>query len=219
MHEAMEHFEAMYASGPDAVQAMAELSQQAARPYADSALLYAKADTPASGLLYLGKARGQMRYAMLCRKLNLQADPESILDLDPAQLIAEVEARTQKIFSAGDAGQRNDPAILILNSTLKNARSLLRDRRSMGAIYQGLLARLQLETIIHKDRDVPAIEELLQSWEQALDRIDSIAGDSSLALLFCQQAGSILDNPDPKSGDLLRAALLLEKILPLVLPS
>ena len=107
--------------------------------------------------------------------------------------------------------------MLILNSNLKTAHSLLDDGRTIGALYQGLLVRLKLASIAEKNGALSEIEDMLLAWELANELIDMAAADSSMARLFCQQVGSILEDPSPDPAELRQADLLLKEILPLLL--
>ncbi len=216
MYAEEESFEAMSSAGAAALQGMAELARAAARPYAESARLYAEVDSLDSGLFYLGRAQGQLRYASFCRSLNVLAEGSLEASLDPASIIAAVEAETQSLFSSSSDVERKDRALLVLNSNLKTAHSLLKDGRRMGAIYQGLRVRLQLASIVQRDRQRASGDELLLALEDALEALDLSEGDSSLARLFCEEAGSVLEREEPAAEDLLAAKIILDELLPML---
>jgi thiol-disulfide isomerase/thioredoxin len=217
LHGQEEAFEIHYRQRPLALQGMAEVSRQAARPYAESAKLYAESDSIASGLFYLGRAIGHMRYALLCSQLALHGEPGAELSGDPAKLVEELEARTQAAFKTAADPEWVNRRLLAVNAYLKTIHALQRERRSAGALYLSLQARLLLDAELGEQGDAPELDELLPAWEESKAGLDDLTGDPSLARLYSQEVGSLLEDEEPSTEDLRRAQVILDEVLPALL--
>src|SRR5262245_48609469 len=122
---------------PMAAQAVIERSLTQVRPHYQSGRLYGQQWTVADGLFYMGRAKAQLEFALFCHGLDVVA-PGAAPTL--GSLAPELEELEREVLQAyrrmGEADQQN--TFIRINSSLKVAQDLERERRFRGALLQYL---------------------------------------------------------------------------------
>ena len=209
LHEAAEQYEGVDPTGvPPAVRALADIARQSAEPYLDSATLCARADAPASGMYYLGKAIAGLEFAAFCR--SVQGGGATVAP-DPEPLLAVVESDLVQAF--GSAEDRSDSAFILANTTVKTARALLNDGLVHGAWLKTLEARAQTTALQAANGPPPDRLTLRRAWSGMRSEI-AAAGELSIARLVWNRVDRILIRPDATEADLRHATALLADVLP-----
>jgi hypothetical protein len=192
-------------SEPLLAQALSEQAQIQARPYYESAKLYAEQTKPEAGLYYIGIAQAGMDFTRYVNGLHLSAsgDQPSLRDITPE--LDELDRRILKKYAT--ASDEDMDGYIPVNVLLKQAREMNAKGWLAGATLAYLQAELQFDASSKTEMDPAAIKD---SLSQALGSLNS-ATDNSIPSLFIQQAQTEL----AKGGDGANAAAeIVEHVLP-----
>lgn len=190
--------------------ALAEASLTKVRPLYQAAKLYAREDTVASGLYYLGQALGQLDFALYCRRLPRKPTRPVLVWRSFAPELAELEKDVLRAYGQADVAAQQS-LYNQLHATLKTAQDLNREHRYAGALFQYLEAQRVLG-LLKPAAATPAITDLQNKSSAIQTRFAARKRDDSLALLYWEVAQSALASTTP--DDLRQAALILNEILP-----
>jgi hypothetical protein len=190
--------------------AFAEASLTKVKPLYQAAKLYAREDTIASGLYYLGQSLGLLDFALYCRRLPLTSTRPVLALRSFAPELAELEKDVLTAYSKADVtaqqGLYNQ-----LHATLKTAQDLNRERRYAGALFQYLEAQRVLN-LLKPSAAAPAITDLQNKSAAFQTQLAARKRDNSLALLYWEVAQSALASGSP--DNLPMAAIILNEVLP-----
>lgn len=198
--------------------ALTQSAQQRARSYGRSSRPYAAEGDLDAGLYYLGQAEGLSAFAGFCMGLDLGADEDSDLPLDPGAVIEDCDALNLELVQT-IAEQFRNRSLLAVNATLKLARDQQRDGRPAGALQQALKVRAQLEAIERAVEDAPEVADLRQRARALRDRLDAPAGTPDLAMLLLEEAEAGLRAKAPRDSDLRYIQALFDHVLPMLIGS
>jgi hypothetical protein len=201
---------------PVAVKALVEISQSQIQPYYKSGRLFGLNTTIKDGLYYLGKALANLNFAIYCQHLNFSQPLSGAKGHSLERQLQQAEMETVKAFQQAETAAKQQRFIPV-NSSLKMAWELNRDRSFSGALFQYLNICLRLGLI----KDVAVSEkrflELQKQSETMGGRLSSSKTDHSVGLLYWQMAQQALQNHTINKADsetLKRAAVILEQVLP-----
>lgn len=192
---------------PLAAQAVIERSLVQAQPNHQAGLLYARETSVENGLYYLGLAKGHLDFVAFCRKLKFNAPVAPSPLPSPAKALAEMEKDVLEAYRQFDTPEQHG-AFIRVNSALKIAQDLARERHTSGVWLQTLEARRALTTIPVAAEN-PGADELRTQNETARVRLSKAAGHQSLGWLYRQMAEAAL-----AAGDLKQANAILHHVLP-----
>lgn len=193
-----------------AAHAFAEASLTKVRPVYQAAKLYAREDTIASGLYYLGQTLGFLDFALYCRRLPLAPTRPALVLRSLAPELAELEKDVLAAYSKADVAAQQG-LYNQLHATLKTAQDLNDERRYAGALFQYLEARRVL-SLIKSSAATPAIADLQSKSAAFQTQLAARKRDDSLALLYWEVAQSALASGTPETQ--LMAATILNEVLP-----
>lgn len=196
---------------PVAVEALRQVSALRARTYYDASLPYARAESIASGLYYLGVARAYHEFAVLCAGMEFTAvdPPPEFLPLDAA--LSDLESEAVALFAA--AGEERQQEMYSINASLKEARELEQQGELAGAVARLLDVQLRMgEFLGHSGRTEPS--ELRRVHQRFLQRLHASPADHSLAMLYLELSREALEKPVADDAARQRSAIILEVVLP-----
>lgn len=199
-----------------AAAALVETLLTEVRPQYEAGRLYGLNTTLDNGLYYFGSAAANLDYALFLRGLELPSEgaaPRSRpLDAQLKRLEAETLAAYRKPGAAAQQQRFN-----AVNSTLKTAWDLNRERRYAGALLKYLDAARVLGQLAADSADAPAPAALKEKIAAARARLDAKRADHSVALIFWEMARLAVDHAEAGAGDPLemkRAGVVVEAVLP-----
>jgi hypothetical protein len=201
---------------PEAVRAIAEISQAKTLVLLEATRPYAMATGPLSGMLYIGQARATVQTSDFAASLKVvsQKAPRLRSILPELQTL---QGRVNAAFKPPRSIERHSEFIR-LNSSLKMAFELDAARLYAGAMYRYLEAVRLLEMM-----DAPEVKtppDIANAGAGiALDQNKSRSSqrDDSIAELFLQKAKAFelgRDGTPPSADDLKNAAVIRTKVLP-----
>jgi hypothetical protein len=176
----------------------APATYRASRPYAEDAGLTA-------GLYYLGEAHAMVRFAALCRSLDIAASapPPRFRSIEP--MLAAYEREVVEAYDAADAAKR--PQYAGVNVAIKLARTLDEQGQHEGALLQYLVSRYRFRVV--RSTSEPADLEQLKARVAAVPLPPG--ADHSIAEFFLQLAAATVAARDPAGAG---AAAVIDDILP-----
>lgn len=197
---------------PLAAQAVVERSLTQSQPTYQSSLLYGRETSVENGLFYLGLAKAHLDFVAFCRGLKFAgAAPRPLRS--PAPELAELEKEVLAAYRKYDTPDQHS-AFIRVNSQLKLAWDLERERRHSGAWLQALEARRSLVPItvtIAEDRSAAALRAQSEAVRAQLSKAST---DHSLGWLYWQMAEEAQTR-----NDLKQANTILSHVLPLYFDS
>ena len=178
----------------------APATYRASRPFA------ADAGRPA-GLYYLGESHAMVRFAALCRGLELPLAPKPTAALSSIEgPLASFESTVVKAYDATAADRR--PRFAAVNVAIKLARTLDEQGRHEGALLHYLVSRHRYAMIETTGKPEPNIEAL----RARLAGVTLPPGaDHSIGEFFLQLALASLNGPEPTAHS---AAVTLDDVVP-----
>ena len=216
LKEKQQRYRSLNSSSPTALAvALSQAVALQALPYGQSALNYARAADPGSGLLYLGVAQFSLDWAFFCREFT-SSKPHPVVDGQKVKAEQQsIEDATLNAYQQPGAATRLHSQFIVLNSTLKELRELLAEGWLFGALDKLLEARLRLTMIQAGSEQPPERPQLTEKSTQWNSRFNASHLDHSIALSYWESAQQILDKTETEAEDLRRAAVLLDELLPL----
>ena len=197
---------------PLALQGMSERSLTQVQPYYQSGRLYGQQTTVANGLFYLGLAQAQLEFARFCQSLALTATGARPALRSLAPELAEVEQEILQAYrQPGAAAQQN--AFNRINSALKVAQDLERERRLSGALFQYLEVWRLFAALLPPAEQAPLAALKTQSAAFRA-RLAQGKADHSLAQLHWEVAQATLEAAQPTQDQIKQAAAILNQVLP-----
>lgn len=196
---------------PLAVQAFSERALTQVQPTYQASLLYGQETSVENGLFYLGLAQGHLAFAAFCRQLKF-APRAAALAPTPAAELAALEKEVLAAYRQFDTPEQHSNFIRV-NSLLKQAQDLARERRVRGAWLQVLEARRAFVPITQTTATQSAAELRTQSADYRA-QLARATTDESLGWLYWQMAETAL-----ATDDLKQAQVILQHILPRCLKS
>jgi hypothetical protein len=198
---------------PLAVQAVIERSLTQVQPNYQASRLYGAESSVENGLYYLGLVKGQLDFVAFCRSLKFDA-PAAAKPLPSfAPELAEMEKEVLAAYRQFDTPEQHG-AFIRVNSSLKIAQDLERERRYSGAWLQGLEARRALTAMnvtTAENRTAAALRAQSESFRAQLTNPRT---DHSIGWLYWQMAEAAL-----ATDDLKQANVVLHHVLPLYFKS
>jgi hypothetical protein len=199
-----------------AIRALAETSEARIGPLLEGARGFAVATGPKDGLFYMGQARGEAKFAVLCASLTFEAK----LDRYPLRSMLTELQRLQEKATAAFVPPRSielHDRFIALNSTLKAGFELDASQAYAGSAYQYLEAVRHYAMLDAAPLDEPAQARVKQDLPAARAKIDGSARDESIAQLFLERAATQIDHPDgsaPTADEWRSARVILDRVLP-----
>jgi hypothetical protein len=198
-------------NAPEAVRAIAEISQAKTLVLMEATRPYAAADGPQSGMLYIGQARATVQTSDFAASLKAVSHTAARLRSILPELHA-LQTRVNAAFKPPRSIERHSEFIR-LNSSLKMAYELDAARLYAGAMYRYLEALRMLELM--EWSAVP--DEGTFFVAKVRDQLRRSKRDDSIAELFLQKAEALRlgrDGMPPSADDLKNSVVILEKVLP-----
>lgn len=192
---------------PLAVQAVVERSLTQVQPNYQASLMYGQEAGVESGLFYMGLAQGQLDFVSFCRTLQF-APPASTTIPAPTAELAAMEADVLTAYRQFDTPAQHSTFIRV-NSLLKVAQDLARERRFSGVWLQVLEARRALVGLQVSDAEKRSTADLRSQSESVRTQLDKSTVDHSLGWLYWQMAEAAL-----ATDDLKQANAILHHVLP-----
>jgi hypothetical protein len=188
------------------IEALAQSAEARAPATYRASLPYAKDAGLSAGLYYLGESHAMIRFAALCRSLELSSTgrkPE-LTSIEPALAVHEQEV--VKAYDRADASRR--PQYAGVNVAIKLARTLDGQGRHEGALLQYLLSRFRFGLIAADTRTAGPAGEIERRLGPARPPagVDHSIGEFFLQLAFASAKGS---SPAPAA-----APVILDDVLP-----
>jgi hypothetical protein len=191
---------------PLVIQAFSERALTQVQPTYQASLLYGQETSVENGLFYLGLAHAHLAFAAFCRQLKF-APGAAAWRPAPAPELAAVEKAVLAAYRQFDSPEQHG-AFIRVNSLLKQAQDLARERRGCGAWLLALEARRALVPIIQTAAPPSAAVLRIQS-ERYHTQLSRAQTDHSLGWLYWQMADTAL-----ATDDLKQAQVILQQILP-----
>lgn len=192
---------------PLAVQAVVERSLTQVQPNYQASLMYGQEAGVDSGLFYLGLAQGNLEFVAFCRTLKFDPPAPSVLRA-PAAELATTESDVLAAYRQFDTPAQHSNFIRV-NSALKMAQDLARERRNGGVWLQVLEARRALVGILVKEAENRSAADLRTQSETVRAQLTKSTADHSLGWLYWQMAEAAL-----ATDDLKQANAILHHVLP-----
>jgi hypothetical protein len=134
----------------------------------DASLPYAKADSPASGVYYLGESQSNRKFGAFVRKIAATSSEQAPSREQVAAAVDAVEREMLSIFGADITNQK----LIAVSVRIKEARELLAANRVRGAMLLALESRIALLRrggLPGKHQAAPAVnaasvDALLRAW-------------------------------------------------------
>ncbi len=208
--------EKQLAAAPPALaitKSLVQSSRLQSRPYYQSGRLFGLNTTPDQGFYYVGIARASLDFALFCSHLPF-SKPSRALRLGPlTRELEELEKETLKAYEQSVADDQ--PRYNNLNSTLKLAGELDRERWQEGALLKYLEARLSLGMLTAKTPDAGHLSALEAGIKTARAELDAANRDHSIGLMFLEMARTAISpTGEADANGLKQAAVILEQVLP-----
>jgi hypothetical protein len=201
---------------PAVIVALADVSQSQARPYYQSGRLYALNSNMAEGLYYLGLAPANLDFAILCRGLHLSRPKKATTEFrSPQPELIKLETVALRTYKTADVNAQQSQYSR-LNSNLKMAAELIKDKMYEGALLKYLELKLYFGLII-TTAEKEDLEHLRARTKEADKMLNSERVDHSIGLLFWQMADRSLNPPgkaEPSTAQIKRAVVILDQVLP-----
>jgi len=192
---------------PLAAQAVVERSLTQAQPTYQLSLLYGQESSVENGLFYLGLAKAHLDFVAFCRSLKFDATGAAPLrSLAPE--LAELEKEVLAAYRQYDTPDRHS-AFIRVNSLLKMAQDLERERRYSGAWLQALEAWRALIPINVTTAENRTAAVLRTQSEAFRAQLSNASADHSPGWLYWQMAEAAL-----ATDDLKQANAILHHVLP-----
>jgi hypothetical protein len=188
------------------VRALAEAAQGQAIALVDASRPYAKATDNSAGYYYVGEAEADTAYATFCYGLALRRTGAPLNAHSIAPQLENLQQRINAIFRPPLSIEKH-PDFIRLNSTVKLANELDGSKRYAGALYEYLLAELQLG-LLQNSTPSGDLHAEAEKWKSKL----SHGRDDSIAELFLERAECSFDTKDPT--DTKKAAVIFATVLP-----
>lgn len=198
---------------PLAVQAVIERSLTQVQPNYQASRLYGAESSVENGLFYLGLVKGQLDFVAFCR--DIKFDPPAVAKplRSFAPELAELEKEVLAAYRQFDTPEQHS-AFIRVNSSLKVAQDLERERRYSGAWLQGLEARRALTAMSVTTAENRTAAALRTQSETFRAQLSNLRTDSSIGWLYWQMAEAAL-----ASDDLKQTNVVLHHVLPLYFKS
>jgi hypothetical protein len=198
---------------PLAVQAIIERSLTQVQPNYQASRLYGAESSVESGLYYLGFVKGHLDFAAFCRGLKFDTSATTPRLRSFAPELARLEKEVLAAYRQFDTPEQHS-AFIRVNSTLKIAQDLERERRYSGAWVQGLEARRALTAMNLAAAEKLTAADLRAQCEAFRTQLSNSRTDHSLGWLYWQMAEAAL-----ATDDLKQANVILHHVLPLYFQS
>ncbi|MEP7342876.1 MAG: hypothetical protein ABI977_34425 [Acidobacteriota bacterium] len=204
---------------PTAIKAIAERSQTQIQPYYQSGWLYGLNTTIGNGLYYLGLTKANYDFAAFCQSLRFN-NPKTALrlrSLEPE--LNKLEAEILQAYKQADVAKQQ-ASYNRINSTLKMASELNKEKRFSGALLQYLQVSLLFWTISEPPVEAQPLDRLKKQVEAMRAQLSSGKADHSIGLLFLEMAQSRIETTESQSDHEARmeahrsAAIILNRVLP-----
>jgi hypothetical protein len=204
-------------SVPELFRALAESLLVKAQAYRSAAVPYARVDSIESGRYYLGAARASAATAAELASLPVEGEAPAPPPAGLTTALDDLDRRAIEAYRVPGAEVERHSDFINLNARIKEARDLLTDGASRGALYAYLDARRRLEEIVAGAGQAPpgagapdrtALEVALRTWR---GRCAGASWDTSLGRLYVESAEAELVGDPAALG---RARILLEVVLP-----
>ncbi|HKY04591.1 MAG TPA: hypothetical protein VJQ56_06860 [Blastocatellia bacterium] len=192
---------------------LVQSSRLQSRPYYQSGRLFGLNTTPDQGFYYVGIARSSLDFALFCNQLSF-SKPARGLKLRP--ITGELgELETETLTAYEKSVPEDQPRYNNLNSTLKLAGELDRERWAEGALLKYLEARLLLGMLTAKTPDAGRVAALEAAIKTATAQLGD-GRDHSIALMFLEMARAAIlpATGEADANGLKQAAVILEQVLP-----
>lgn len=188
------------------VEAMAQSSESRAAATYRASLPYAQDGGISAGLYYLGESHAMMRFAAMCRSLEVASagPPPALKPVGPA--LRAYEAEVVKAYDK--APQPLRPRFAQVHVAIKLAHTLDDSGRAEGALLQYLVSRFRYAQLQREGTPAPAAHDV--SARLKATRLPAGA-DHSTAEFFLQLADVLLAGPSPSPHG---AAAILDDIIP-----
>ena len=198
---------------PLAVQAIIERSLTQVQPNYQASRLYAAETSVENGLYYLGLVKGQLDFVTFCRGLKFDAPAIAKPLRSFAPELATLEKEVLDAYRQFDTPEQHS-AFIRVNSSLKVAQDLERERRYSGAWLQGLEARRALTAMSASSAENHTAAGLRAQSENFRAQLLNSQTDHSIGWLYWQMAEAAL-----ATDDLKQANVVLHHVLPLYFQS
>jgi hypothetical protein len=198
---------------PMLVNALFESALSQTQPYHQSSRLYALNADVGEALIYLGRAKAALEFALFCKTLQLpvKGDEIGIGSLDAE--LAELENRMVAAYKQPDAAAKQSVFIQI-SVTFKVAEELNRDKRYAGALMKYLDALLELTIQTTPAPDEEKLKSLKTQSESFIQRFAASASDLSIGSTYASMAAFLLKQNNADAVSQKRAAAIIETIIP-----
>jgi hypothetical protein len=188
------------------VEALAQSAEGRAPATYRASLPYARDAGLQAGLYYLGESHAMVKFAALCRSLDLPPAGRAPAIGSIETALAAYERDVVKAYDTAPGERR--PQYAGVNVAIKLARTLNEQQRHEGALLQYLVSRYRYGMIVNADR--PALPpEALKARIAGMKRTPGV--DHSIADFFIQLAEATSGG---QGGATASAAVILDDILP-----
>ena len=165
----------------------------------------------------MGLAPGFLDFALFCQSLRFQEQRRSLSFRALDAELGRFEAALLESYRQKEA-VANQPLYNRINSTLKIATELNREKRYAGALQKYLESSMFLALVGAPPVDAQEIRRLGAQMRQIEDRLKNAATDQSLGLVYWEMADAALKVPtdvQPDMERLKRGRVIVDKVLPL----
>lgn len=198
---------------PLAVKAIIERSLTQVQPNYQSGRLYGQQTKVEYGLFYLGRAKAQLEFALFCRSLDVKATGVAPLLRSLAPELEELEREVlQSYRRLGAADQQN--TFIRINSSLKVAQDMEREKRFSGALLQYLEVCRALDAAVSPPAESLSADSLKSQIESFRAQLSGGKADHSIGWLYWQMAQAAMEPGAGGANDQKQAAVILRQALP-----
>lgn len=193
---------------------LVQSSRLQSRPYYQSGRLFGLNTTLDQGFYYVGIARASLDFALFCRELSFSRPGRALRPRPLARALGELESETLKAYEQSVADDQ--PRFNNLNSTLKLAGELDKERWFEGALLKYLEARMALGMLTAKTPDAGQLSALEVGIKTAGARLGVDELDHSIGVMFLEMARAAVSPTDGEvnPNGLKQASVILEQVLP-----
>ncbi len=197
---------------PASVTALLQVSRWQSRPYAQSGKLYGYNTSLDFGYYYMGLAEGNIEFALFCQQLRFSQPRTPVRFASLGGALSELEKTT--IAAYGQAGGKDQPRYIEINSTLKLASELQQAGWREGAWHKYLEAQM-LFGLLTMAAPAPDEQAKVKAELATADaRFKADPRDHSIGLLYLQLAQMAMAEKEKNGDELKRAAVIARQVLP-----
>jgi hypothetical protein len=196
-----------------AFEALTETARAESIPLLEGGRGFAVATGPRDGLFYVGQAEGEAKFAKFCSLLPADSNrkrPEMRSVLPELQALQE---KTNAAFQPPRSIELHS-RFITLNATLKLAEELDASGSYAGALFKYLDAVRNYGMLDAKPLAPSEKDQLRKDLAAARQKLDSSAGDNSIAQLLLERSESQLAALAPSEDEWRSSRVMLDRVLP-----